>query len=273
MAGTRRQSVDLRRMSVFVGHFGSGKTEVALGVALQAAERGETVTLVDLDVVKPFFRCRALGPRLQSRGVRILAPDGEYPPIEIPVAPPDLPGLLRRPDSRLLVDVGGDPVGALTFGAVAEALPREELDLLLVLNFFRARTDSVEGAVTMARAIAAAARLPLTGVVANNHLLGETTPATVREGLLLAEQTAEVLGVPVRLVAVEERLIGAFPPGFAPCPVLPLRRLVYPPFGRMEGPRTSDPPAPTLDCRPPERPAAPPGRAVAGLSARADREA
>ena len=267
MAITGRRSVSLRRMSVFVGHFGSGKTEVALGVALQAAERGEAVTLVDLDVVKPFFRCRALGPRLEGRGVRIVTPDGECAPTEMPVVPPDLPGLLLRAGSRVIVDVGGDPVGALVFGAVAEALPRAEVELLLVLNFARAKTDSVEGAVAMARAIEAAARLPLTGLVANSHLLGETTPETVREGLLLAEQTADVLGLPMRLVAVEERLVGAFPPGFAPCPVLPLRRLVYPPFERMP----ESPVSPGR--RSVERPIALPRRFAPILPARVGREA
>ena len=99
--------------------------------------------------------------------------------------------------------------------------------------------------------------------MANSHLLGETTPETVREGLLLAGQTADVLGLPMRLVAVEERLIGAFPPGFAPCPVLPLRRLVYPPFERMPEPPLSP------GRRSMERPTAFPTRSASILPARA----
>ena len=244
-------------MSVFVGHFGSGKTEVALNVALEAAERGETVALVDLDLVKPYFRSRALAPRVADRGVRIVAPGGEDGPGEMPIVPPDLSGLFCRRESRLIVDVGGDPVGALPLGAVAETLPRETVELLLVVNFSRPKTDSVEGAVAMARAIEAAARLPLSGLVANTHLLGETTPDTVREGLRLAEQTARVLGVPVALVAVEERLVGAFPPDFAPCPLLPLRRLVYPPFERPAGASTL-PASPGAPARLAVRPAAAP---------------
>jgi hypothetical protein len=220
-------------MRVLVGHFGSGKTEVALGVALQAAERGEPATLVDLDLVKPYFRCRTLAPTMAERGVRIVSPDGEPIRMELPVVPPDLCDLLAHGGPRLIVDVGGDPVGALVLGAVVDSLPREKVELLLVLNFTRPKTDTVERAVAMGRAIEAAARLPLTGLVANTHLLGDTTPEMVREGLRLTERAGEILGLPVSLVAVEERFVGAFPAGFAPCPLLPLRRLVYPPFERM----------------------------------------
>lgn len=232
-AAPRRESVSRYRMRVFVGHFGSGKTEVALGVALQAAERGEPVTLVDLDLVKPYFRCRVLAPSMAERGVRIVSPDGEPTLTELPVVPPNLCELLAHGGPRLIVDVGGDPVGALVLGAVMDSLPREEVELLLLLNFTRPKTDTVERAVAMARAIEAAARLPLTGLVANTHLLGETTPDMVREGLRLTERAGDILGLPVSLVAVEERLAGAFPTGFAPCPLLPLRRLVYPPFERV----------------------------------------
>lgn len=221
------------RMCALVGHFGSGKTEVALGLALQAAEQGQSVTLVDLDLVKPYFRCRTLAPSLAGQGVRIVSPDGEPVLAELPVVPPNLCELLAQGGPGLVVDAGGDPVGALVLGAVAGSLPREGVELLLVLNFSRPKTDTVEQAVAMARAIEAAARLPLTGLVANTHLLGETTPEVVREGLQLTERTGAILGLPVRLVAVEERLVGAFPAGFAPCPLLPLRRLVYPPFERM----------------------------------------
>ena len=98
MAITGRRSVSLRRMSVFVGHFGSGKTEVALGVALQAAERGEAVTLVDLDVVKPFFRCRALGPRLEGRGSGSSPRTGSARPPRCPSCRPIFPGCCFAPD-------------------------------------------------------------------------------------------------------------------------------------------------------------------------------
>ena len=219
-----------RRITIIVGAFGSGKTEVAVNAALEITRRGERATLVDLDVVKPYFRSRALLAKIAHRGVEVRAPEGEHLFPDIPIVPAQVSGLLHTAGPKVLVDVGGDPVGARAIGAVSSMLPGKDLEALLVLNFTRPQTESVEQAVAMARAIQEAARLPLAGLVANTHLLGETTPALVLEGLRRTERAAAVLGLPLAFAAVEERLLGAFAPDWAPCPVLPLLRMVFPPF-------------------------------------------
>ena len=217
------------RVTILVGHFGSGKTEIAINGALELARRGERVTLVDLDTVKPYFRCRALAPRVAERDVRIVASDVEQAGLDLPRMSSDLHDVFAKDDRRVIVDVGGDPVGALAVGAIADALPVGEVEHLLVLNFARPHTEAVAQAVAMARAIEAAARVPLTGLVANTNLMGETTVDILRDGLRLTEQTAAILNIPVEFVAVEGRLVGALPPGWASFPVLPISRLVFPP--------------------------------------------
>lgn len=218
------------RVTVIAGGFGSGKTEIAVNGALVLVRQGQQVTLIDLDVVKPYFRCRSLHRTMAADGVPVLAPDGECMYETVPVLPSGLPGLLQNRGEKLIVDLGGDPVGALVFGAVAHTIPDEDMELLVALNFARPQTEKVPDAVPMIRAIEAAARVPVRGLIANTHLLGETTPSLVLRGLRLTEQTAAVLGVQVALAAVDERLIGSLPPGWADCPVLPLRRMVYPPY-------------------------------------------
>lgn len=224
-----------RRMTVIVGRFGSGKTEVAVNGALEVARRGERVTLVDLDVVKPYFQSRSLSANIATRGVHVVAPDGHLGFAETPAVPLDLRGLFVRDDSKVIVDVGGDPVGTLVCGSALANLRRADVEHLVVLNFARPQTESVAQAVAMARAIEAAARRPIDGIIANTHLLADTTPEAVMEGLRLAQQAGSVLGVPMALVAVEERLMGAFPTGWATCPILPIRRMVFPPFELFEG--------------------------------------
>ncbi len=219
-----------RRVTAIAGGFGSGKTEVALNAALELVRQGRHVTVVDLDLVKPYFRCRALGRVMARDGVQVLTPDGDCAYESLPVVPADLPACLQDHGAKLIVDLGGDPVGALTFGAVSQMIPPADIELLVAVNFARPNTETVPDAVPMVRAIEAAARVPVRGVIANTHLMGETTPDLVVRGLRLAEQAAGVLGVPVALAAVDARLVGALPAGWATCPVLPLRRLVYPPF-------------------------------------------
>ncbi len=240
------------RVTILVGHFGSGKTEIAINSALELAGRGERVTLVDLDTVKPYFRCRALASRVAERDVRVVASDVEQAGLDVPTISSDLHAIFAKDGRRVIVDVGGDPVGALAIGAIADALPAGEVEHLLILNFARPHTEAVAQAVAMARAIEGAARLPLTGLVANTNLLGETTLDVLRDGLRLAAQTAAILDLPIAFATVEERLVGALSPGWAPCPVLPIRRLVFPPVVPPE--RSAASPAPSPIARRPVSP-------------------
>ena len=230
------------RVTILVGHFGSGKTEIAINGALELARRGKRVTLVDLDTVKPYFRCRALASRVAERDVRVVASDVEKAGLDAPRISSDLHDVFLKDDRRVIVDVGGDPVGALAIGAIADALPAGEVEHLLVLNFARPHTEAVSQAVAMARAIEAAARLPLSGLVANTNLMGETTLDVLRDGLRLTGQTAAILNLPIAFAAVEERLVGALSPSWASCPVLPIRRLVFPPVVPPERPAASTAP-------------------------------
>jgi len=219
-----------RRVTVFVGHFGSGKTEIALNVALDIAARGDSVTLADLDVVKPYFRSRAARDLLAAGGVDLLAPGGENVFGDLPIIVPQIRSGLREPGRRLVLDVGGDDIGARVLGSLSDVMPRQETNCLLVLNFRRPSTPDVAAAVTMIRDIEAVGRLPVTGVVSNTHLLAETTPAIVEEGWRMAVDTARQVGVPVVAVAASADLVPQLQRLGLSCPLIVLRRIIRPPF-------------------------------------------
>lgn len=218
------------RVTIIVGHFGSGKTEITLNVAVARADRGERVALVDLDVVKPYFRSRAARQFMAERGVRVVAPAGETIYADLPIIVPEIRQLLRDPHTCVLMDVGGDDTGARVVGSLVDAIPQGETDHLLVLNFRRPFTEDVPAAVAMVREIEAAARLPVTGLISNTHLMGETTPAIVEEGYALAQQVGTELGLRVVAVAADETTRPQLrDEGFA-CPILTLHRYLAPPF-------------------------------------------
>ena len=219
-----------RRISILVGHFGSGKTEIALNLALQLATRRDDVVVVDLDVVKPYFRSRSAREFMAGRGVRVVAPDGELAHADLPIVLPEVRRVLQDPECRVLVDAGGDPVGARVLGSLADVVPSEEAELLVVLNFRRPSTTSVDEAVAMVRAIESAARLAVAGLFSNTHLLGETTAEVVRRGLAMARQTATLLGVPVVGVGCDEATAASLAGVELGCPVVTLARLIAPPF-------------------------------------------
>lgn len=230
-----------RRVTIIVGHFGSGKTEIAVNGALQLADSGVPVALVDLDVVKPYFRSRAARAVMAEHGVDLVVPGGDNVFADLPIIVPQVRALLRESRRKVLFDVGGDDTGARVLGSLSDVVPAEETEHLLVLNFRRPFTDTVETAVTMLREIETAARLPVTGVISNTHLMGETTPETVLEGYRHARATARAVGVPVVAVVAEERLAAALDAGALGCPVFPLRRVLRPSFDQPRAQRTSGP--------------------------------
>jgi hypothetical protein len=218
------------RVTIIVGHFGSGKTEIALNGAVELAARGESVALVDLDVVKPYFRSRAARAFMAEHGVRVVAPTGENIHADLPIIVPEIRTLLRNPAQRVLMDVGGDDTGARVVGSLADVIPQAETEHLLVLNFRRPFTENVASAVTMVHEIEAAARLPVTGLISNTHLMGETTGEVVREGYRLTCDVGRELDLQVVAVAVDEATRPLLGDDEFECPIMVLSRFLSPPF-------------------------------------------
>lgn len=230
-----------RRVIIFVGHFGSGKTEIALNGALELAAAGSRVTLADLDVVKPYFRSRSARAILSDAGVDLLAPTGANVHADLPIIVPQIRSCLRDEHSRLILDVGGDDLGARVLGSLSDVIPFDDTDCLLVLNFRRPSTPDPQRAVAMVREIEAVGRVPVSGLISNTHLMDETSPEVVLDGYRQALETARLAEVPLVAITVEEGLATVLEGGDLECPVVPLRRIVKPPFAqspelRMTGP-------------------------------------
>jgi hypothetical protein len=218
-----------QRVTVLVGHFGSGKTEIALNLALDLAAKGALVTMADLDVVKPYFRTRSARALLTESGIDLLAPEGDNIHADLPIIVPQIRSQLRRSDRRLIIDVGGDDVGARVLGSVSDVVPVAETECLLVLNFRRPSTPDPAAAAAMVRQIEAVGRLPVTGLISNTHLMEETTLEVILDGLELARETGDLLGLPVVATAAAEALAGDVREA-TNTPVVSLRRIVLPPF-------------------------------------------
>jgi hypothetical protein len=237
----RERIVFRKRVTVFVGHFGSGKTEIALNWAFDLAATGAPVTLADLDVVKPYFRSRSARAMLADGGVELLAPTGANIHADLPIIVPQIRSHLREGARRLIMDVGGDDVGARVLGSLADVVPVEDTDCLLVLNFRRPSTPDPERAVAMIREIEAVGRLPVTGLISNTHLMDETTAAVVLEGYRMAMATAEAVDVPLKTVTVLEDVASSLETENLACPVTTLRRIVLPPLEQDLQQRTTGP--------------------------------
>ena len=194
------------RVTVVTGHYGTGKTEFAVNVALALAAEDTSVMLADLDIVNPYFRSRERRPLLEAAGVRVISSSQACSDADVPALPAELLAILENRDTRGILDIGGDPVGARVLARFQPKIIQEDYQLVYVLNANRPEVREAESAVSYLRAIEAVTGLTCTGLVDNTHLCGETTADQIRKGAVLAEEVSRQTGIPVLCHVVEERL-------------------------------------------------------------------
>ncbi len=213
-AGAARALVDTvcgdAPVTVVVGHYGVGKTNLALNLALACAACGERATVADLDLVNPYFRSSDYPQVLARAGVRLAAPTFAGTTLDTPSLGGQLFAEVERalaePGRRLVVDVGGDDAGAYALGGYARALQGPGVRVLYVVNAFRNLTHEPADAARVLREIEAASHLSAHGVVNNSHLCDETAPRDVEEGRAWARAVARELGLPLVATCVPARL-------------------------------------------------------------------
>ena len=195
------------RISIITGHSGTGKTELAVNLALALAAEGSQVMLADLDIVNPYFRSRERRPLLEQAGVRVISSSQECSDADVPALPAELLTILENREIRGVLDIGGDPVGARVLARFQPKIVLEDYQLICVINANRPEVRAPEDAESYLRAIEATTGLACTGLVNNTHLCGETTPDEIRKGAALAEEVSRRTGIPVLCHVAEERFV------------------------------------------------------------------
>ena len=194
-----------RRVTVVCGHYGTGKTNLSINLALDCARHGEDVTLVDLDVVNPYFRSADYADVLTENGVRVVGPNFANTNLDTP----SLPGAVRNviaEGSRVIVDVGGDDAGATALGVYSRTLADADPDVIYVVNRYRSMTTHAEEAVQILREIEATSHLRATCVANNSHLKQDTSEDTVLDSMGFAEEVASASGLPLRFTTAPRGL-------------------------------------------------------------------
>ena len=185
------------RVTVVCGHYGTGKTNLSINLALDAARGGEKVTLIDMDVVNPYFRSSDYADILTREGIRVLGPNFANSNLDTPSLPASI-GDAISDGERVIIDVGGDDAGATALGVYSRKLANSEPDVMYVINRYRSQTTSAEEAVGILREIEGAARIRASCIVNNSHLKQHTTAETILDSVPFAEDVSEMTGLPIR---------------------------------------------------------------------------
>ncbi len=204
-----------KRLNLITGHYGSGKTNLAVNLALDAKKQGKSVTIVDLDIVNPYFRTADFAEMLTNQGIRVILPMYANSNLDIPALTGAVDSVFTNGDDCVILDVGGDDAGAIALGRYAPAISAQDYDLLYVVNEHRYLTATPDDALEVLREIAAVSRLSPTGVLNNSNLGEETTWEAVLNSIPFAQAVADKAGVPLRANAYDRRLEqGTMPDGY-----------------------------------------------------------
>lgn len=197
-----------RRITLFAGHYGSGKTNIAVNYALYLKSLGDDVVIADLDIVNPYFRTRDSLEELNSAGIKLISSEFASSNVDLPALPQDVYSLLDKREEKAIMDIGGDDRGAYALGRYVDAIKEEnDYEMLFVFNKYRPLTPDALSACEIMREIEAACNLKFTAIV-NNSNLGEcTTEDVVLNSLDCAEELSELSGLPVKMTTVTENLV------------------------------------------------------------------
>lgn len=194
-----------KKAIIITGHYGSGKTNIAVNLAVEYAEKGERVCVIDLDIVNPYFRTADFGTLFEEKGIYLVAPQYANTNLDIPSLGFDMAALLRGYD-RVVVDVGGDDAGAIALGQYATILKNFGYEMLYVVNSFRFLTSTPEESLELLRDIELVSSLKATGVVNSSNLGLETTAEDILGSMDYAEGCAKAAGLPLVFTAAMKGL-------------------------------------------------------------------
>ena len=197
-----------KRVTLFCGHYGSGKTNIAVNYAKRLAENGVKTALADIDIVNPYFRSADSKKELNELSVDVISLPFANTNVDLPSLPSEVYGLVQRRDIHAVLDIGGDDRGAYALGRFAPYILEEnDYDMLLVVNFYRPLTGTAEEIIEVMNEIENAAGMRFTGIINNSNLGKETTPEDVEKTEAEAIKLSNITGLPIIFTSFDERII------------------------------------------------------------------
>ena len=199
--------MNYKRVTLFAGHYGSGKTNIALNYARYLRRKGLAVTVADLDIVNPYFRTKDSEAALAEEGIGLIVSEFANSNVDLPAMPKEAYGLVNDPSVYAVLDIGGDDRGALALGRYVPAIKAEgNYEMLFVVNRARPLTRTVADTLEVMGEIQEACGLPFTAIVNNTNLGLQTTPEDVLSSMDYARELSRVTGLPLKMTCAAEHL-------------------------------------------------------------------
>ena len=208
-----------KRLTLFAGHYGSGKTNIAVNYAIYLAKMGRKVCIADLDIVNPYFRTKDSAEELSAFGIDLISPQYANTNVDLPALPAQSYRLVRDKSVFGIMDIGGDDRGAYALGRFKDFIKEEnDYRMVFVANCYRPLTSNAEDTLEIMREIEAACGISFTCIVNNSNLGRETSAETVLDSLQYIDELCRISGLPLWMHTAEESVAKEL----SGLPVLPL---------------------------------------------------
>ncbi|MBR2635252.1 MAG: P-loop NTPase [Clostridia bacterium] len=199
-----------KRILILAGHYGSGKTNIAVNLAMNLRREGRRVAIADLDIVNPYFRTKDSLAELEEMGIPLISSEYANTNVDLPALPAAMYSVVDDRNSSFVLDIGGDDRGALALGRLAPRILEENsYEMILVANFCRPLTRNPDSLVEVMREMEAACGIPFTAVAHNSNLGEATTPSDVLSAVAKAEEFSRLVGLPIVFHSVRADLYPA----------------------------------------------------------------
>ena len=200
-------NTECKRLTLFAGHYGSGKTNIAVNYAIKLAREGKQVCIADLDIVNPYFRTKDSEEELTAMGIKLVSPRYANTNVDLPALPAESYRLVQDKSTYGIMDIGGDDRGAYALGRYSDAIKAENnYRMAFVVNCYRPLTSTVEDTVEIMREIEAACGLKFNCIVNNSNLGEDTTEEIFLNSLSFVERLSAATGLEVWMHTVKDSL-------------------------------------------------------------------
>lgn len=203
--------MERKRITIFAGHYGSGKTNIAINYAFLLKNEGRDTVISDLDIVNPYFRTKDSEDDLKKAGIRLISPSFANTNLDLPSLPAQMYEPFFNKEIYCVLDIGGDDAGAYALGRYSPYIAEENnYEMIFVVNFYRPLTKDAKSAFEIMRDIENACGLKFTAIANNSNIGKETTAGHVVKSFPKVSELSSMAGLPVIFTGVWEDIAENF---------------------------------------------------------------